>query len=55
MAILDENKVIDKATFENPHQYGEGIDHVIVNGTVVIDEGKPTGERPDVVVMGPGK
>ncbi|HUR37177.1 MAG TPA: D-aminoacylase [Terriglobales bacterium] len=55
VVIMDENKVIDKATFENPHQYGEGIDVVIVNGKVVLENGKHTGERPGVVIMGPGK
>ncbi|MEO5935637.1 MAG: D-aminoacylase, partial [Terriglobales bacterium] len=55
VVILDENRVIDKATFENPHQYGEGIDVVIVNGKVVLENGQHTGERPGVVIMGPGK
>jgi N-acyl-D-amino-acid deacylase len=55
VVILDENKVIDKATFENPHQYGEGIDVVIVNGKIVLENGQHTGERPGVVIMGPGK
>jgi N-acyl-D-amino-acid deacylase len=54
IVIFDDAKVIDKATFENPHQYGEGIDYVLVNGKVVIDQGKHTGERPGVVIMGPG-
>lgn len=55
VVILDENKVIDRATFENPHQYGEGIEYVIVNGKVVLEQGRHTGERPGVVIMGPGK
>jgi N-acyl-D-aspartate/D-glutamate deacylase len=53
VVILDERTVIDKATFEDPHQYGEGIDYVIVNGRVVLDQGTHTGERPGVVIMGP--
>ncbi len=55
VVIVDEAKVIDKATFENPHQYGEGIDVVIVNGKVVLENGQHTGERPGVVIFGPGK
>jgi N-acyl-D-amino-acid deacylase len=55
VVILDENKVIDKATFENPHQYGEGIEFVIVNGKIVLEEGRHTGERPGRVIYGPGK
>jgi len=54
VVILDERTVIDRATFENPHQYGEGIDYVIVNGRVVLDQGRHTGERPGLVIVGPG-
>jgi N-acyl-D-amino-acid deacylase len=43
--ILDENKVQDMATFEKPHQYSVGIPYVIVNGKVVIDDGKHAGTR----------
>jgi N-acyl-D-amino-acid deacylase len=43
--ILDENTVTDKATFEKPHQFSEGIPYVIVNGKLVIDNGRHTGER----------
>lgn len=32
--------VIDKATFENPAQYSEGIEYVLVNGTLVVNRGK---------------
>lgn len=54
VVILDDRTVIDRATFEDPHQYGEGIDYVIVNGRIVLDRGRHTGERPGVVIMGPG-
>ena len=39
----------DKATFEDPFQYPVGIDTVLVNGTVVLDDGKHTGKRPGKV------
>ncbi len=42
IVIFDFNKIRDKATFENPHQYPEGIPYVIVNGEVVIDNGEHT-------------
>ena len=48
--ILDENKVNDAATFENPHQFSVGIPFVIVNGKVVIDKGKHTGVRSGMSV-----
>ncbi len=40
VVIFDPEKVIDKATFSNPHQYPEGIEYVIVNGKIVIEKGK---------------
>lgn len=54
VVIFDDAKVIDKATFPNPHQYGEGIEYVLVNGKVVLEQGKHTGERPGVVIKGQG-
>jgi len=35
--------VVDKATFDNPHQYAVGIDEVWVNGVRAIAGGQPTG------------
>jgi N-acyl-D-amino-acid deacylase len=46
LVVLDPGKVRDRATFENPHQYAEGILEVIVNGELVIHEGRHTGARP---------
>lgn len=50
VVIFDEKKVIDKATYENPHQYPEGIDYVVVNGKVVIDRGEHTGKLPGKIL-----
>jgi N-acyl-D-amino-acid deacylase len=46
LVVFDPDKVIDKATWKDPHQYPEGINHVIVNGEVVINEGESTGKLP---------
>lgn len=54
VVIFDPAKVIDKATFENPHQYSEGIEVVIVNGQPVWENGKFTGNLPGKVLRGPG-
>ena len=40
ITIFDKNTIIDKATFEAPHQYSEGIYYVLVNGRIAIDAGK---------------
>jgi N-acyl-D-aspartate/D-glutamate deacylase len=38
VTIFNPATVIDKATFENPHQFPVGIEYVIVNGKVVVDQ-----------------
>jgi N-acyl-D-aspartate/D-glutamate deacylase len=40
ITIIDPDKVIDKATFEDPHQYPDGIPYVIVNGRVAVNNGE---------------
>jgi N-acyl-D-aspartate/D-glutamate deacylase len=55
VAIFDPETVSDKATFGNPSQYGVGISYVIVNGSVVIDQGRHTGALPGRVLYGRGK
>ena len=54
VVIFDPVTVIDKATFEDPHQYSVGIDHVFVNGQAVWELGKFTGNLPGHVLKGPG-
>jgi N-acyl-D-aspartate/D-glutamate deacylase len=54
VTVFNAATVIDKATFEAPHQYPEGIPYVIVNGVVVLDNGEHTGELPGKVLRGPG-
>jgi len=46
IVVFDPAKIIDKATYQNPHQYPEGIEYVIVNGKVVIEKGEHTGVLP---------
>ena len=38
--MFDADNVIDRATFQDPHQYSDGIEFVIVNGVVAVDEGE---------------
>jgi N-acyl-D-aspartate/D-glutamate deacylase len=40
ISVFDPNRVIDKATFENPAQYSEGFHYVLVEGTFVVRDGK---------------
>jgi N-acyl-D-amino-acid deacylase len=54
ITIFNPETVTDRATFEDPSQYPEGIPYVIVNGTVVIDHGHHTGKKPGRVLLGRG-
>ncbi|MEX2153927.1 MAG: D-aminoacylase [Gemmatimonadaceae bacterium] len=40
VVVFDPVIIADKSTFEQPHQYSVGIDHVFVNGVVAVDGGK---------------
>lgn len=46
LTLFDPDRVIDKSTYTEPFQYGDGIEYVVVNGQVVLDRAKPTGARP---------
>lgn len=46
IVVFDAEKIQDRATFEKPHQYAEGVQHVFVNGTQVLNEGQHTGKMP---------
>ena len=53
LVMFDPATVADQATFEDPFQYPVGIDLVLVNGTVVLEEGKHTNARPGKVLKRP--
>jgi N-acyl-D-aspartate/D-glutamate deacylase len=40
ITVFDPNRVIDRATFDNPAQYSEGIPYVLVGGTLVVKAGQ---------------
>jgi N-acyl-D-aspartate/D-glutamate deacylase len=54
VTVFNPETVIDRATFEQPHQYAEGIEYVIVNGAVVLEKGRHTGARPGAILYGQG-
>lgn len=54
VVIFDPERIQDHATFERPHQYSTGVQHVFVNGVQVLDDGNHTGAKPGRVVRGPG-
>jgi N-acyl-D-amino-acid deacylase len=47
---MDLPNVKEKATFADPHQYPEGISHVIVNGEIVVENEKYNGSTPGQMI-----
>ena len=43
ITVFNPKTIKDKATFEDPHKYPEGIQYVIINGAMIIEKGKHTG------------
>lgn len=54
VTLFNPETVIDKATFEDPHQYPVGIPYVIINGVIALDNGEHTNSRSGMVLRGPG-
>ena len=53
LAILDLDRVADRATFTDPHQFADGVPYVLVNGVFVVDKGKPTHKLPGEALSRP--
>jgi len=54
IVVFDPDRIQDHATYEEPHQYATGVEHVFVNGEQVLRDGEHTGAVPGRVVRGPG-
>ena len=54
VVVFDPATIIDRATYERPHKYSEGVRHVVVNGIPALRNGEVTGARPGRVVRGRG-
>jgi N-acyl-D-amino-acid deacylase len=50
IVVFDPKQIADTATFEDPHQYPVGIQHVLVNGEPVIANGEHTGRLPGKIL-----
>ncbi len=55
VVVFDPKTIADRATFENPHQYAVGMQHVFVNGAHVLKDGEHTNAKPGRALWGPGK
>jgi N-acyl-D-amino-acid deacylase len=54
IAVFDPKTIIDRSTFEQPHQLSVGVQYVFVNGTMVVRDGKHTNAKPGRALRGPG-
>lgn len=54
ITVFDPKQVIDRATFELPNQHPEGIQFVIINGQISVDDGRRTPALAGRVLRGPG-
>ena len=52
VVLFDALTVRDRATFDNPHAYAEGVSVVVINGRVAFEQGRMTAERPGRVLRG---
>jgi N-acyl-D-amino-acid deacylase len=52
VVVFDPAKIQDHATYTEPHRYATGVSHVIVNGTLALENGEPTAARPGRFVRG---
>ncbi len=55
ICVFDLENFKDKATFEEPHQYSQGLSYVIVNGKIAIQDYKHTQNRSGMILYGGGK
>jgi N-acyl-D-aspartate/D-glutamate deacylase len=50
LAIIDLDNFRDLATFFDPHQYPEGVQYVMVNGEMLVDDGELTWKLPGRII-----
>jgi N-acyl-D-aspartate/D-glutamate deacylase len=54
VVVFDPNRVMDRATFLEPHQFPEGILYVLVNGEIVVENNQQTEKLPGKLLRRPG-
>jgi len=55
VVVFDPNTIVDKATFDKPHQFAVGMRDVFVNGVQMLKNGEHTGKFSGRALWGPGK
>jgi N-acyl-D-amino-acid deacylase len=52
LVVFDPRTVADRATFEDPKRFATGLEYVLVNGRLAVDQGQVTGERAGLALKG---
>jgi N-acyl-D-aspartate/D-glutamate deacylase len=55
LVVFDPARLTDRADFGDPLRYAEGVDYLMVNGTLVIDAGESTPARPGRLLKRQGR
>ena len=45
LVVFDPQRIRDTATYDDPHRFPDGVEHVIVNGALAVEQGETTNER----------
>ena len=51
LVLFDPRRIEDRATFQEPHLLPVGVEYVFVNGRLIWERDRPTGERPGRVLI----
>ena len=46
VTVFDPATIAERATYDSPHQFADGVSQVIVNGEIVLDDGEHSGATP---------
>jgi dihydroorotase/N-acyl-D-amino-acid deacylase len=55
LVVFNEEKIKDRATFDDPHNYPDGIEYVVVNGKIVFNQDEILPVKPGRVIKNSGK
>jgi N-acyl-D-aspartate/D-glutamate deacylase len=55
VTCIDPERIRDTATYERPRSLPEGIPYVVVNGRIVVDDGRHTGELAGRTLRSPAR
>jgi N-acyl-D-amino-acid deacylase len=53
LLVIDHAALADKSSYQDPHRYPSGVEHVIVNGRIALTHGQPTGVLAGRVIRSP--